>query len=284
MEEAVLLGVAQDAGVPQVGCGCDQCRRAKDNVQYRIWVASLGILDHSSCQFWMVDATPNFREQLHKIQNIFPGYDFAGIFITHAHIGHYTGLIHLGKEAWNTRNIPVYATLSMGDFLKKNAPWSQLVTDKNISIHPLVPSQEVKISKSIKITPIEVPHRGEFSDTLAFVIGGSKRKIFYCPDIDSWDLWEHDVVDFIAGMDIALVDGTFFSLTELSKRNIHDIPHPFVEETVKRLFGVKCEKYFVHLNHTNPLLDESSKEKKWVENSGFKIGRFGERWQLGRDG
>jgi pyrroloquinoline quinone biosynthesis protein B len=172
----------------------------------------------------------------------------------------------------------------MGDFLKNNAPWSQLVTDNNISIHHLVPGREVNTAKSLKLTPIKVPHRGELSDTLAYVIRGSKKKIFYCPDIDSWDLWEQDVVEFITRMDIALVDGTFFSIAELSKRNVQDIPHPFVEETVKRLIGVKCEIYFIHLNHTNPLVDEFSQEKRWVENKGFKIGRFGKSWQLDRDG
>eukprot|EP00957_Ditylum_brightwellii_P156501 11911053-Ditylum_brightwellii.AAC.1 len=60
-----------------------------------------------------------------------------GIFLTHAHIGHYTGLMYLGREALGAVDVPVYAMPRMRSFLKNNGPWSQLVSLGNINIQNL---------------------------------------------------------------------------------------------------------------------------------------------------
>ena len=70
-------------------------------------VASLGIVDPNTNEKWMIDATPDFPKQF----EILTGNDqkqLKGIFLTHAHIGHYSGLIHLGREVMGSNAIPVY--------------------------------------------------------------------------------------------------------------------------------------------------------------------------------
>jgi pyrroloquinoline quinone biosynthesis protein B len=277
--EAILLGTAQDGGLPQAGCFCALCSEARSDPNRRQWVACLGLVDHAAHQSWLIDATPDLREQLSTLQGLVPGCPLAGIALTHAHIGHYTGLIHLGREAWNTPGLPVYASSRMADFLCENGPWSQLVDLGNIKLRLLSPGQEAQLSPNLYLTPVPVPHRDEFSDTLAFIVRGPARRLFYCPDIDAWDRWEHDLREFVAGMGVALLDGTFFSAEELGGRDLGHIPHPPVTDTAERLAGVDCDVQLIHLNHSNPL-HRPGPERDWLAAQGIGVGVSGARWSL----
>ncbi len=277
--EAVLLGNAQDGGVPQAGCACPRCLRARKDPAARKWVVSLGVVDHAGKKYWLIDATPDFREQLHWMIEACPGYSLAGIALTHAHTGHYTGLIHLGKEAWNVRGMPVYASARMAAFLRDNAPWAQLVRQGNLRLVELYPDRPRALSAGVRVTPVSVPHRGEWSDTLAFVIEGRQRALFYCPDIDSWETWE-GLAGFVGRFDVALLDATFYSPDELPGRDMRAIPHPLATETVRRLQDAPVEVVLIHLNHSNPLHDPGP-EREWVVRHGARVGELGQRWGLG---
>lgn len=277
--EAILLGIAQDAGVPQAGCDCANCRRAWDDRSQRQWVVCLGLVDRLARQSWLIDATPDFKEQLYALRQFAPNCALAGILLTHAHMGHYTGLIHLGMEAMNTHRLPVYTTEKLAAFLRENAPWSQLVERQNINLQLLTPNVEASLSPNLRVTPTPVPHRDELSDTVAFVVRGPAKRLFYCPDIDGWEMWEQDVRAFVSTMDMALLDAPFFSAEELPGRDLSKIKHPFVTDTIDRLAGVNCNVCLIHLNHSNPLLADESK-RAWVQAQGFEIGASGRRWQL----
>jgi pyrroloquinoline quinone biosynthesis protein B len=278
--EAILLGIAQDGGVPQAGCDCANCSQAWGDPAFRQFVACLGLVDHASHQSWLIDATPDFREQLHALHNLAPDCPLAGIVLTHAHMGHYTGLVHLGREAMEMRDLPVYATPRLASFLLDNAPWSQLVTLRNIELRLLAPGTDIQLSPNLHLTPLLVPHRDGLSDTLALVVRGLSRRLFYCPDIDTWDKWEHNLRDFVTEMDIVLLDATFFSADELLGRDLSEIPHPLVTDTAERLAGVDCDVRLIHLNHTNPLLVPGP-ERDGLAARGISVGAFGERWVLG---
>jgi len=282
MIEAILLGAAQDAGLPQAGCACARCRAAHTDPSRRQFVVCLGLIDHTSKQMWMIDATPDFREQLALLQQAAPDCRLAGILLTHAHMGHYTGLIQLGREAWNTQQLPVYATPRMCAFLMGNQPWKQLVEFGNIALHPSPPDDPIRLAPGLTATPIPVPHRDEWSDTMAFRIDGPQRSLFYCPDIDDWDRWDRSLPEMLAAVDVALLDGAFFSPAELPGRNIAEIPHPLATDTTERAAaaGTECDVRLIHLNHTNPLWDDGP-ERAWVAERGVGVGATGDRWVLG---
>ena len=278
--EAILLGIAQDGGVPHAGCYCANCSRAWTDPALRQFAACLGLVDHASRQSWLIDATLDFREQLHALQNLAPGCPLASIVLTHAHVGHYAGLIHLGREVMDRRGVPVYARSRLANFLRDNAPWSQLVALHNIELRLLTPGADTQLSSNLRLTPLLVPHRDELSHTSALVVHGPTRRLFYCPDIDTWDEWEHDLRGFVTKMDVALLDATFFSADELPGRDLSAIPHPLAADTTERLAGVDCDVRLIHLNHTNPLL-ASGPERDWLAARGIGVGTFGERWALG---
>ncbi len=277
--QAVLLGTAQDGGVPQAGCGCIHCTGARQDPRQRRRVVCLGLVDRENGHLWLVDATPDFREQLHHLEALAPGARLAGILLTHAHMGHYTGLVHLGKEAWNARDLPLYASKEMLSFLAQHAPWCQLLAEGNVAPVPVVPGQAVHLGPALSATPLAVPHRNEWSDTLAYRIQGPRRTLLYCPDIDGWDRWEQDLGTLLDQVDVALLDGCFFRADEVPGRDIREIPHPLVTETLARSQGRRAQVVLVHLNHTNPLLHPGP-EREWVHRAGALVGQEGQGWEL----
>ena len=278
--EAILLGSAQDAGVPQAGCYCDNCRAVREGGRPREYATSLALVDHDNGASWIIDATPDFREQFALLHEFAPECPLRGIFLTHAHVGHYTGLVHLGREAMNTHLLPVYASAEMAHFVRHNAPWSQLFDLGNIALCELSPREPQALTPALSVEAWPVPHRAEFSDTLAFVVRGPRRSLFHCPDIDAWDAWEQSLANFLEGIDIALLDGTFHSADELPERNLAEIPHPLVTDTVSRLEGVSSEVHLVHLNHTNALLADGEARRS-LRARGIGVGATGLRFDLG---
>jgi len=246
-------------------------------------VSSIAIVDPVSKQKWIIDATPDLPEQL-KLLDDHQNGDLSGIFLTHAHTGHYTGLMYLGREAMNANKIPVYAMPRMDDFIKSNGPWSQLVTLNNIELRKLKADSIVWLNERISVQPLLVPHRDEFSEAVAYLIKTEERSVLFVPDIDKWNKWGRSLSDLLRQSDQLLVDGTFYKEGELPGRNMAEIPHPFVEETMLVLEGFdtvdKRKIWFIHFNHTNPLIREDSKESKEVRDKGFNLARQGQVFNL----
>ncbi len=279
-----VLGTAQDAGVPQPNCYCANCIRAMEDPAWKRRAASLAVVLPEAKKWHLIDASPDFKEQLIMMQRTFglEGRVMDSIWLTHAHIGHYPGLIYLGKEAMSTSDVPVYAGRKMKHMLEANVPWRQLTDLGNIRISEILDRQPVQLADGVTITPFDVPHRNEFSETFGFRIEGPQKTVLYIPDIDNWDEWGTDVLDACRQADICLLDATFFSAGDLadsgrSDRDLGDIPHPFITDTIDRLKAVagETEIYFTHFNHSNPVLDPASDARRFVEDNGFRIAEEG---------
>ena len=281
----VLLGMAQDGGYPQAGCRKDCCASAWSDPPGKRHVVCLAVVDPGTGQRWMIDATPDFREQLRMLDEITGATASTaaidGIFLSHAHIGHYLGLAQLGREVMGARGIPVYAMPRMKAFLETNGPWDQLVRLGNIALRPLADGKAVRLNERVSVTPILVPHRDEYTETAGFRIDGPDRSVLYITDIDKWERWETRVEDEIAKVDAAFLDGTFYDIDELPGRDMSDIPHPFIVESMKRFAGLpateRAKIRFLHFNHTNPALDETTPQAKEITRAGFRIAVEGEK-------
>lgn len=283
----VVLGTIQDAGSPQIGCTKDCCKNLFQKPDPDRQVVALGLSDKGKNKNYLFEATPDISRQAKALQQYNPqhaGEIPDGIFMTHAHIGHYTGLMYLGKEAANTLHTPVYAMPVMKQFLETNGPWSQLVTQKNILLTPLEKEKPVILSSQLNVTPFTVPHRDEFSETVGYKIQGPSKTALFIPDIDKWEKWEKNITEEIKKADYAFLDATFYSGAEINNRDISTIPHPFVIESMERFKQLneqeKQKIIFIHFNHTNPLIDSTTREYKMVTASGFRIARKGQVFDL----
>jgi len=193
----MILGIAQDGGYPHMGCNKPCCARAWANDTASRFVVSLALVDPASKKWWLIEATPDIKYQLRYFQQLTGGrfnYLPDGIFLTHAHIGHYTGLMQLGREVMNTSKIPVYTLPKMKDYLEKNGPWSQLVKLENISLNLLQADSPLQLTPSIRVTAFTVPHRDEFSETAGFSIYTPSKKYLFIPDVNKWDKWDRNII------------------------------------------------------------------------------------------
>ncbi|MFM9944203.1 MAG: MBL fold metallo-hydrolase [Bacteroidia bacterium] len=279
----VILGTLQDGGSPHIGCKKSCCKNLFTNPDPTRKVVSLGLGDAQNKKTWLIEATPDISTQLKFLKNISKFQETEtgdGIFITHAHIGHYSGLMYLGKEAMWAKNVPIYAMPRMKTFLENNGPWSQLVSQQNILLKPLKEDSTIQLSSNFKITPFTVPHRDEFSETLGYKIEGPNKTALFIPDINKWDIWQRSIIAEIAKVDYAFIDATFYDGEEITSRKISEIPHPFVIESMELFKNLSAKEkskiYFIHFNHTNPLIDAKSKQYELVRKLGFGVARFGD--------
>jgi pyrroloquinoline quinone biosynthesis protein B len=279
----VILGNVQDAGSPHIACQKECCRELFYKPDKTRKVVSLGLIDSQNKQKFLFEATPDISEQVKILKN-YCNWETnelpQGIFLTHAHIGHYAGLMYLGKEAIDAQNIEVFAMPKMKNFLETNGPWSQLVNRKNIIIKELANETPIKLTPKVEVIPFTVPHRDEYSETVGYKIIGSRKKALFIPDIDKWEKWQKNIVEEIQKVDYALIDATFYSNEELNYRDVSQVPHPFVLESMSKFSNLplseKNKVIFIHFNHTNPLLNPQSLESQAVIKQGFRIARLGQ--------
>lgn len=286
-DEVVLkvLGTIQDGGIPHMGCSKECCVNYFEHKSIRIGVSSIGVSNFKYETNYIVDATPDVNFQLQAlIGNTNPSEKLDGIFLTHAHMGHYAGLLNFGRESLNSNNIPVYLMPKFFDFISKNGPWDQLVSLNNIKLQRIYNNEKVILHNNLSFTPILVPHRDEYSETVGYLIEGNKKRALYIPDIDKWAKWNISITEMIKNVDYAFLDGTFFDEKEINNRDISEIPHPFIIESLELFNNLenidKAKVYFIHLNHTNPVLNKNSEEYKRVILSGFNVAEPGMEFVL----
>lgn len=281
----LVLGTGQDAGVPQMGCDSPFCREAWLDAKLRQMVSSIALVDPDTKERWIFDATPDLPEQFEMLKRATADRTnrIDGIFLTHAHIGHYTGLMYLGRESMNAAGVRVYAMPRMKQLLEQNAPWSQLAAIKNIALQPLADIAEIRLNARLTVEPFIVPHRDEFSETVGFRIRSGAKSLVFIPDIDKWNKWPTPLADAVRSNDYLLIDGTFYADGEIN-RPMSEVPHPFVSETMSLLDGLPARErskvWFTHFNHSNPLVPGRAKAVREVARRGFHAARSGLRLYL----
>jgi pyrroloquinoline quinone biosynthesis protein B len=289
----IVLGTVQDGGMPQAACDCAHCSAARKNPALARHVVSLAIYISKTDHVYLIDATPDLPaqiEQIHSFHHHPEGkVDRApvdGVLLTHAHIGHYLGLAHFGFESLNTKGIPTWVSPRMAEFLRTNGPWSQLVRLGNITLKEIQPGVSSELEDGVSFKAFQVPHRDEYTDTLAFLIHGPHKTLLYVPDTDSWKSWPRPLTEVLVAekVDIALLDATFYSADELPDRDVSKIKHPLMTDTMDLLGSLlkegKLQVYFTHMNHTNPALDSGGPARKAIEARGFKVLAEGQELDL----
>ena len=277
----VVLGLGQDGGVPQTG---DLTHPGWTDPSSGRLVASLAAVDPGSGSAVLFDATPDLPEHLYRLGTL-GQTRLPDIFVTHAHMGHYTGLMFLGHESLGAQGVRVHAMPRMADYLRSNGPWSQLVGYGNIQLMPTRADSTVQLGV-FRVTPIEVPHRQEFSEVVGYRIEGPGKAVLFIPDIDSWEDWDRQgrrIEDELARVDVAFLDGTFYENGEIPGRDMSGFPHPFITRSISRFESLAPEErakiHFIHLNHSNPALFEGEATRA-IRAAGMQVAREGQILEL----
>ena len=278
-----VLGNVQDAGYPHIGCEKNCCNKNFNSSAVN-FVTSLGVTDLVDNKSFLFEATPDISKQLKFLNNNYSSSTIVdGVFITHAHIGHYTGLMYFGREALGAHKVPVYVMPKMKQFLESNSPWNQLIDLDNVQLREIFKNKKITISKNLIIVPFTVPHRDEFSETVGYKIIGPNKSALFIPDINKWSLWNKDIVAEVKDVDYAFLDATFFKDGEVN-RPMDEIPHPFIVETINLFknesIQVKNKIHFIHFNHTNISLQYKNPVIDSIGKLGYNFARFGDQLSL----
>jgi pyrroloquinoline quinone biosynthesis protein B len=273
----IVLGIMQDGGLPHLGCSKPCCTEARRSGRIETQ-ACLGVVHAPSGQTLLIDATPAIESQVAMLRECSGSSKTKNpvdaIALTHAHMGHYTGLMHLGREGAQASNLPVLCTQAMATFLGANQPWANLIASGTLDLQPF--ADDAAPLPDMRLTQVQVRHRNEFADTVAYRLQGAHQTVLFCPDIDQWDDTLESMLD---GVDVAFLDGTFYDDDELEGRSMQDIPHPRMVHTMDRLQSLAAERpgriRFIHFNHTNPVLHDQSLQQT-IEARGFALARTGD--------
>ena len=271
-----ILGTIQDGGMPHLGCSKKCCANYYNQGFSKKRVVSLGISNIKYNKHYLIEASPDINHQLKDLlQDNNPSKSLDGIFLTHAHMGHYSGLLNLGRESFSSSMVPLFVMPKMQEFISSNGPWDQLVKLKNVDLKNLSNNKPEILEDNLSIVPFLVPHRDEYSETVGYKIIGPSKTALYIPDIDKWEKWKNSIVELIKEVDYAFLDGTFYDAKEINNRDISEIPHPFIIESLELFKNLsivdKNKVYFIHLNHTNPAIDKSSAPFKNIISKGFNV-------------
>ncbi len=283
--------------MPQANCFTGYCARVRSGEVPSPRVACLGIVDPAAGARFLIDATPDFVAQLGdlvalRLTSEQPSRrtgtlriedELQGILLTHAHMGHYAGLLHCGREAAATTHLPVYASTAMARLLRSNQPFKTLVDDDRLDLREIIVGTPIELTANVSVVPFSVVHRAELTDTVGLLLEGPSKSLLYVPDADTWEGWPVPFEDWLERSDIAILDGTFYSAEELGHRWQGEVPHPPVADTVATLSartGNQPAVWFTHLNHTNPLWNAASAERAAIQDAGFGVARRGQTWEL----
>ena len=306
-----VLGSAAGGGFPQWNCSCPNCSslrggsvKARPRTQAQVAVSS------GPSSWFLLNASPDLRQQILatpelSVTSSSPGSPISTILLTSAEVDCVMGLLHLREF----HPLHIYSTLSVRRILteenslfrvlaRSNPPvrWDTLSLDR---LMPLVApsSPGAKDGFFCKAVPL----LGGFPDYLSDSLKGSfppedaviglqlihkEKRFFYAPSIPGLgEDWQRSVDE----SDLALLDGTFWTDDELiqakrSRRTARDMGHlPLSGERgmLKRTFRLgKTKRVIIHINNTNPVLNEESPEHHAVRDAGWEIAYDGMEFNL----
>lgn len=290
----LVLGSAAGGGFPQWNCNCRNCAgvrdgsvRATPRTQSSIAVSANGV------DWVLFNASPDILSQFRASPALQPGRalrdtGIVGVVLMDAQIDHTTGLFMLreGKplDVWCTSQ--VHEDLTVG-----NPIFNVLSHFCTVRWQPVTPGQGfvVPAAPGLRFMPVplsskappysphrENPHPG---DNLGMLIEdtASGHKVFYAPGFGAM---ETHLEPFLADADCVLLDGTFWTDSEMidlgiapkTARSIGHLPQSGAGGMIELLAGYpKPRKVLIHINNTNPILDEDSPERAELTRAGIEL-------------
>ncbi|MEE2792045.1 MAG: pyrroloquinoline quinone biosynthesis protein PqqB [Acidobacteriota bacterium] len=291
-----VLGSAAGGGFPQWNCNCRNCRRIRNGslkgtarTQSSITVSSNGV------DWVLFNASPDIRQQLASFPPLQPGRTvrdtgICAVLLVDAQIDHTTGLVVLREhtEPWN-----VYCTQAVHEDLTTGYPLFNILSHfQGVNWHE-VPVDETSftIPKADGLRFTAVPLKSEappYSPRRHNTVPGnnigirledpiSGKNLFYAPGLGEL---EPHVRRYMEAADCILVDGTVWTDNELSREGISDkraqdmghLNQSGEGGMIDILQSLNCpRKIVIHINNTNPILDEESPEHAELVNAGIQI-------------
>jgi pyrroloquinoline quinone biosynthesis protein B len=300
-----ILGSAAGGAFPQWNCACTNCRavragtfRGKARTQTQVAITQDGR------SWFLLGASPDLRAQIEATPELHPRdglrqSPIAGVVLANADLDHILGLLLLRE----LQPLRIHATASVRRILREDnsmfgmlhripdqAAWTDFESGKEFSLCDAQGgdsglrcrawSLSAHYPAYVTAEPQSQLSRGEAS--LGFLVhSNSRSRLAYMPAVPQLD---DALLQQLDTCDVLLFDGTFWSDDELirvqgSGQTAQQMGHIPVENILVELAGVRHpRKIFLHINNTNPMLDEASPQHRQVRSAGWEIAEDG--WQF----
>lgn len=291
-----ILGSGAGGGFPQWNCNCDNCarfRRGDINAQAR--TQSSIAISSNGADWILINASPDIRAQIDAFPALQPARarrdtGIRAVVLMDCQIDHTTGLLTLRE---NDTPLALYCTEMVYQDLTSGFPvlnmlkhycgvdWHALPIDGSSFTIPAAESLALTALHLSSKAPPYSPHRHDphLGDNVGLVVedrdtGGS---LFYAPGLGKI---EDHLRPFMADADCLLVDGTCWTNDEMSRRGVgrktaSEMGHLFQfgpGGMIEALSAFdKPRKVLIHINNTNPILDEDSQERAELARQGIEV-------------
>ena len=304
-----LLGTAAGGAFPQWNCACRNCRSLREGRFHGKARTQLQVAVKAEGGSWfLLNASPDIRAQIENDPVFHPAgavrtTPIAGIILTSGDLDQVLGVLML-REFQQFR---IFATPALQQILREDnsmfavlnrvpdqVEWTDIAPGTPF---PLAPDRGTE--NHLCCTPISlgqhlpsyVPefrrkHIATNECLLGLIIQSpSGRRLGYFPAVAAIN---PTLVRVLQNVDAVLFDGTFWSNDELNAtrgtgptaREIGHVPVSGANGSLEALSGLNARKIYVHINNTNPMLDESSAEYRGVREAGWEIGEDGWEFEL----
>jgi pyrroloquinoline quinone biosynthesis protein B len=290
-----VLGSGAGGGFPQWNCNCHNCHRLRHNAMNGKSRSQSSIAVSTDNKNWLlINTSPDIRSQLEAFPAIQPkeGIRDTGIkaiLLIDSQIDHTTGMLMLREG----KPLEVYCTDMVKQDLTTGFPLFTMLKDYCTVNHHDIPvdgssftipaiedlrfyTQALK-SKAPPYSPHRYdPHEGDNIGVIIEQISTGK-KVFYSPGLGEI---EPHVMTAMQEVDCLLVDGTFWTDDEMCTQNISHkkareighLPQSGPGGMIEVLNGVaKARKILIHINNTNPILDDDSEQRKILDAAGIEV-------------
>lgn len=291
-----VMGSGAGGGFPQWNCNCNNCKgvregtvKASPRTQSSIAISSDGV------DWILFNASPDIKKQMDDFPALQPAREvrdtaIKAILITDAQIDHVTGLLTLREhnKPWD-----IYCTAAVHDDLTTGFPvfnilghfrgidWHEIKTDLEPFTIPAAPGLIFTAVPLKSEAPPYSPHRHNTvpGDNVGIRVEDTRtgKNVFYAPGLG---VVEAHVLEFMRNADVVLVDGTVWTDDEMSKEGISDkraqeMGHINQSEeggTISFLNSMeRPRKILIHINNTNPILNEESAERQVLNKAGIEL-------------
>ena len=302
-----ILGSAAGGAFPQWNCACANCRairagtfHGKPRTQTQV------ALTEDGRSWFLLGASPDLRAQIEATPELHPRdgarqSPIAGVVLANADLDHVLGLLLLRE----LQPLRIYATSSVRRILHEDnsmfgmlqripnqAVWTDFSLETQFNLRNAQGEDSGLRCRALSLSThypayVTADRQSQLAPgeaSLGFIIASaspSGQQFAYMPAVPHMD---DRLLDQLDACDVLLFDGTFWSDDELirvqgSGQTAHQMGHIPVEGILTKLAGVRRpRKIFVHVNNTNPMLDEASIEHRRVRDAGWEIAEDG--WQF----
>jgi pyrroloquinoline quinone biosynthesis protein B len=305
-----ILGSAAGGGFPQWNCACVNCRAVRAGTLHgKARTQTQVAITEDGRSWFLLGASPDLRGQIESTADLHPRdgvrqSPIAGVVLANADVDHVLGLLLLRE----LQPLRIHSTASVRKILQRDnsmfrmlqrvhdqAAWSDFRAGEEFALRDAAGKESGLRCAALSLGthyPAYVSaeaesHLDPAESSLGFIVHSPSRspgaRLAYMPAVPQID---ETLLEQIESANVLLFDGTFWGDDELirvqgSGQTALQMGHVPVQATLEKLAGLRRpRKIFLHINNTNPMLNEASEPFRRVRDAGWEIAEDGWQFEL----